>query len=102
MLFLPFVQNIINFGLANENMNREIIALMTHIKSLPKFKGIEHEAKVQNVLVLLINKSAIGLRDITSTHAIFNILMSLSNQTQKALWNKTLNMGVQISLLHLN
>jgi len=52
--------------------------------------------------MLLVSKNAISLNQLPSTHAIFNILMALSNQQHKMLWNKTLAIAVQISMLHLN
>lgn len=77
LLFLPFVQNVINLGFANFKMNQEIITLLTHIKSLPKFKGFEVEVKVQQLLMIFVSKNSISLDDLASTHAIINILMSL-------------------------
>lgn len=102
LLFLPFIQNIINLGFANLKMNLEIISLLTHIKSLPKFRGLDSETKVQQLLMILVSKNSISLDYLHSTHAIFNILMALENQHHKALWGKTLAVTVQISLLHLN
>ena len=102
MLFVPFIQNVINLGFATEEMNKEILTLLMHLKSLPKFKGLEHEVKIQNLLMLLVSKNAISLNSIDSTFAIFNVLMALSNQNQKMLWNKTLSIAVQMSLLLLN
>ena len=52
--------------------------------------------------MLLVSKNSVNLNQIDSTFAIYNILMSLSNQSQKNLWNKTLSICVQITLLHLN
>ena len=52
--------------------------------------------------MLLVSKNAISLHQLPNTHAIFNILMALSNQQSKVLWNKTLAIVVQISMLHLN
>lgn len=83
-------------------MNLEIISLLTHIKSLPKFRGLDSETKVQQLLMILVSKNSISLDYLHSTHAIFNILMALENQHHKALWGKTLAVTVQISLLHLN
>ena len=51
---------------------------------------------------MLVSKNAISLNNLPSTHSIFNILMALSNSAYKNLWNKTLSIAVQISILHLN
>lgn len=53
-------------------------------------------------MLLLVSKHAITLFNLGCTHSILNILMALDNQHSKTLWNKTLSIAVQISLLHLN
>lgn len=52
--------------------------------------------------MVLVSKNSISLEKIASTHAILNILMALGNQHSKILWNKSLLIAVQVSLLHLN
>jgi hypothetical protein len=69
---------------------------------LPKFQGFELESKIQQTVLLLVSKHAITLFNLGCTHAILNILMALDNPHSKVLWNKTLSIVVQISLLHLN
>jgi hypothetical protein len=53
-------------------------------------------------VLLLVSKNVITLFNLKSTHTILNILMALDNQHSKSLWNKTLSIAVQVSLLHLN
>ena len=50
---------------------------------------------------MLVSKNAVNLSQMESTYAIFNILMALSNQNQKSLWNKSLSISVQMTVLHL-
>lgn len=102
LLFLPFLHNIVNLGFANFKMNSEIISLLLHVKSLPKFRGFEAEVKVQQLLLIFVSKNSISLDYPHSTHAILNVLMALDNQHHKTIWNKSLAIIVQISLLHLN
>lgn len=52
--------------------------------------------------MLLVSKNTVSLDRLPATHAIFNILMALENEHHKVLWNKTLAIAVQISILHLN
>jgi hypothetical protein len=40
LIFFPFLQNTINLGFSNEEMTREIITLLTHVKSMPKFHNL--------------------------------------------------------------
>lgn len=77
LAFFPFLQNIINLGFANEEMTREIITLLTHIKALPKFHGFENETRLQQILLLLVSKNTISLSNLPYTHSIINILMAL-------------------------
>jgi hypothetical protein len=77
MLFLPFLQNIINLGFSNTEMSREILNLLTHIKSIPKFACLENEMKIQQVLAILVSKNCIRLNNMGFTHSLFNIVLGL-------------------------
>lgn len=75
---------------------------MTHIKSLPKFNGFENELKVQHILLLLVSKNTINLGNISFTHSIINIMLSLDNNRYKKIWAKSYAVITQIILLYIN
>jgi hypothetical protein len=101
LLFFPFIQNVVNLGFNNEKMNREIVTFLGHVKSLPRFRGLEHETKMQQMLVLLVSRNSITLNQLPSTLAILNILMALSNTAHKSIWSKSLTIATHLSILHL-
>ena len=79
-----------------------MITLLTHVKGLPKFKGIENEGRCQQVLMMLVSKNTLSLENLPYAYSIVNILLSLENAKHKALWSKTQAILFQISLLYLN
>jgi hypothetical protein len=58
-------------------MSREIINLLSHIKSIPKFTSQENCSKLQTIIMLLVGKHAVNLKNLNYTHSIINILFSL-------------------------
>ena len=76
--------------------------MLTHIKSLPKFNGFENELKVQHILLLLVSKNTINLGNISFTHSIINIMLSLDNNRYKKIWAKSYAVITQIILLYIN
>lgn len=77
MSFLSFLQSIINLGFSNAEMSREILTLLMHTKSIPKFASLENETKMQQVLAILVSKSCIDLQNLSFTHSLFNCVLSL-------------------------
>ena len=102
LAFFPLLQQVINMGFATQEMAREMITLLTHVKGLPKFRGVENEAKCQQVLMMLASKHVLSLDNVPYAHSIVNILMALDNAKHKLLWNKTQGILLQIALLYLN
>jgi hypothetical protein len=58
-------------------MSREILSLLSYIKSLPKFASYENEIKIQQILAILVSKNCIGLNNMNFTHNLFNIVLGL-------------------------
>lgn len=102
LAFFPLLQNIINLGFANAEMSREILTLLQHTKSIPKFQSLDNETKLQNILAMLVSKNCIQLNQMGFTHSLFNLIFSLENSRYRTLWIKSSTILYQATLLLSN
>jgi hypothetical protein len=102
MAFLPFLQTIINLGFSNAEMSREILNLLIHTRSIPRFEGLENEVRVQEILAILVSKNCIELKNMAFTLSFFNAVLSLHNSKSRELWLKSATILYQALVLLLN
>lgn len=83
-------------------MSREILTLLMHTKSIPKFASLENETKMQQILAILVSRNCIDLKSLNFTHSLFNIVLSLENTKYKSLWLKSSTILYQTLQLLVN